>query len=463
MLPAPRRDTPIRASLIDSPSWRRLMLVLAAIAAAIAINGVVSAGADQGTVIEFTEPGAQVSESSGTHVITVVGTLDRSGSIAVDVRTVDGSAVAGADFVAVTQTLEVGEAATVHQISIEIVDDAIDEADETFVVALTSNMDHVLGQNSTHTVTILNDDVRTNRPPELDMIGKHSVAEGDILELTVTATDPDAEPVSLTITPELEPWASFVDHGDGTATLIARPGADDAGTYGPYTIIASDGSLTTTRPVVISVTDVADDPAPQPPQPITATQLTTGSASNTTSASTPAVSTAPGTLTIVAVTSTAGMDPAAVLRADGVAFSLLTAVATGDTAPRQLSVYQTTDAVNGPITINVAPDKNIRWSVTSFGSARVVQSSESSYAVTGDTTVATVTLDGFASPHHLTYATAFTQAQPRLEDGYSILASEGGEATLTAAWHDGEDRDPTWILDSSHWIMAALEIGPAGG
>ena len=55
-----------------------------------------------------------------------------------------------------------------------------------------------------------------NQAPTLDPIGDKTVAEGDSLAFSVTASDPDGPaPIVLTASP-LPPGASFTDNGDGT-------------------------------------------------------------------------------------------------------------------------------------------------------------------------------------------------------------------------------------------------------
>ena len=77
-----------------------------------------------------------------------------------------------------------------------------------------------------------------NHPPELDPIGDQTVDEGDTLVVPVSASDPDGDPIALSAS-GLPPFASFVDHANGTGTLTIAPGIGDAGVYPGVTITAA--------------------------------------------------------------------------------------------------------------------------------------------------------------------------------------------------------------------------------
>jgi hypothetical protein len=80
-----------------------------------------------------------------------------------------------------------------------------------------------------------------NRPPELSPVGNRSTVEGTLLQFSVTATDPDGDPLALS-TSTLPPGASFTDNGDGTGQFSWTP---DLGTVGSYTVtftVTDDGN-----------------------------------------------------------------------------------------------------------------------------------------------------------------------------------------------------------------------------
>jgi len=93
-----------------------------------------------------------------------------------------------------------------------------------------------------------------NSPPLLDAIGDQTVAEGDTLDVGITATDDDGDPLTFTISGEPE-FATFTDNGDDTATLSLTPGFDDAGTYPGVTVTVSDSLDTDSETFTITISD----------------------------------------------------------------------------------------------------------------------------------------------------------------------------------------------------------------
>lgn len=96
--------------------------------------------------------------------------------------------------------------------------------------------------------------------PVLSPIGPRSVEEGELLQFSVTANDPDDAAPDLGV--DVLPFgASFIDNGNGTGTFTWTP-AVGAATNSPYfvTFEASDGSFTDTETVEISVTEANEAP-----------------------------------------------------------------------------------------------------------------------------------------------------------------------------------------------------------
>jgi HYR domain/Bacterial Ig domain/Bacterial cadherin-like domain len=84
------------------------------------------------------------------------------------------------------------------------------------VVAGTGN------DSETFTITVTD----TNRPPVLDPIGPITVEDGFVRVVTITANDPDGDPLTITAG-VMPPFMSLVDNGDGTATLTLSPAPSD--------------------------------------------------------------------------------------------------------------------------------------------------------------------------------------------------------------------------------------------
>ncbi len=105
-----------------------------------------------------------------------------------------------------------------------------------------------------------------NRAPALAPINDTSVFEAAVLDLPVSATDPDGDALTITAS-TLPPFAQLTDHGNGTATLRLAPGYADAGAY-PVTLTASDGALSSSQEFTLTVTDLNRPPTVSS-QPVT--------------------------------------------------------------------------------------------------------------------------------------------------------------------------------------------------
>ena len=104
-----------------------------------------------------------------------------------------------------------------------------------------------------------------NHPPALEGIGDETMEEGERLILSVVASDPDGD--ALTVSARMahgDPLsvigATFTDHGDGTGTFAWTPGVDQAGEY-LITFGVSDGELGASETITIMVLGVPQPPA----------------------------------------------------------------------------------------------------------------------------------------------------------------------------------------------------------
>ncbi|HND23400.1 MAG TPA: putative Ig domain-containing protein, partial [Rhodocyclaceae bacterium] len=69
-----------------------------------------------------------------------------------------------------------------------------------------------------------------NRAPEMAEIPTQTVQRDAVFELPVTATDPDGNPLTLTVK-GLPAFATFTDNGDGTGRFVIAPHSGDRGDY----------------------------------------------------------------------------------------------------------------------------------------------------------------------------------------------------------------------------------------
>jgi PKD repeat protein len=117
--------------------------------------------------------------------------------------------------------------------------------------------DGTLTDSKSTTITVAN----TNRAPVTTAVGDKTVAENQLLQFNVTASDPDGTVPTLTAQ-TLPTGATFVDNGNGTGTFTWTPDFNAAATL-PYTVtfIASDGTLTDSKSSTITVTNTNRAPA----------------------------------------------------------------------------------------------------------------------------------------------------------------------------------------------------------
>lgn len=81
-----------------------------------------------------------------------------------------------------------------------------------------------------------------NNPPQLQPIEDQGVVAGQILEVEISATDPDGDAITLTVN-NLPAFGSFIDHGDGSGTITFAPTIGDVGAYPNIEVIAADDGI----------------------------------------------------------------------------------------------------------------------------------------------------------------------------------------------------------------------------
>lgn len=115
-------------------------------------------GAQPGT-LALSDAAYSVDEGVPTLTVTVTRTGGTSGDVSLDFATLDGSATAGADYVAVSGTLDLADGEASGAIQIDLLDDSLIEADETFSLELSNPIGADLGAPASAVITILDDDL----------------------------------------------------------------------------------------------------------------------------------------------------------------------------------------------------------------------------------------------------------------------------------------------------------------
>ena len=125
-------------------------------AAETALRAAVGSGAPGS--LQFAAEQYSTAEEAGTLSVVVTRSGGSTGVVTVDYHTVDGTAVAGFDYVAASGTLSFAEGETTRSFPLTLIDDSLPEPDETLQVVLT-NAGSSLGWPDTAVVTITDGDV----------------------------------------------------------------------------------------------------------------------------------------------------------------------------------------------------------------------------------------------------------------------------------------------------------------
>ncbi len=145
---------------------------------------------------------SSASEGAGQMVFTVTRFLPSSDTATVVYSTVDGTAIAGQDYTAQTGTLTFDAANTVRYVTVPVINDTIDEPDETFSLVLSSPQGAKISASAA-TGTILDDD----NPPSVSVSGG-SASEGDGVVFNISLSSISGKTVTV----------AYATTGTGTAT-----------------------------------------------------------------------------------------------------------------------------------------------------------------------------------------------------------------------------------------------------
>jgi hypothetical protein len=121
------------------------------------VGGLAVGAAPAGT-INFQSATFAGSETGGTVAVTLLRTGGAAGALAVTLNVTGGSATAVADFTPGPYTVTFPDGATQATLNIPIVNDRVQDPDETFTLALSGATAGAVGAQATATVTIADDD-----------------------------------------------------------------------------------------------------------------------------------------------------------------------------------------------------------------------------------------------------------------------------------------------------------------
>ena len=175
-------------------------------------------------ILQFSSADYTINENGAFATVFVVRTGGSSGAVTVDYSTSDGTALSAADYVTSAGTLSFADGDTVKSFDIPILDDPLDENDETVQLSLSGPTGGALvsGQ-STASLTILDDDA----PPTLS-IDDLSVTEGNTgttnAVFTVSLSKPSIETTTIRFTTAPGTATSGGDFAPAVGTLTFNAG-----------------------------------------------------------------------------------------------------------------------------------------------------------------------------------------------------------------------------------------------
>ena len=196
-------------------------------------NAVLSAEEDEGTatIIDNDAPtlsidDVTVDEGDEIAVFVVLLSVPSERTVTVDYRTVDGTAVTVSDYTATDGTLTFGPGETEKTIPVAVIDDALDEPDETFTVTLSVLRNATLADGEG--VGNITDDDYPAVTVSYGMVS-YTVPEGDFIEVTVVLSAPPERSVVIPLTHMPGGGAIEADYSGIPESVTFKPVRDATG------------------------------------------------------------------------------------------------------------------------------------------------------------------------------------------------------------------------------------------
>jgi hypothetical protein len=236
---------------------------------------------DAARAVEVSVGDTAVAETTGNATVPITLSAQASGPVTVGVSTDPGTATAGNDYTATTTSVTIPAGATGTTVNVPVLDDSLDEPDETFTVRLTSATGATV-RDAEGTVTVTDDDIEPTVSVEDARIGEGTGSTSTAARLTVrldgassravsvpysvtqgTATSADADLSSGTVTFQAEATtaqitvpvlADALDEDDETLTVTLGTPTGATVSRGAATLtIADDDAEPTVRVADVSV------------------------------------------------------------------------------------------------------------------------------------------------------------------------------------------------------------------
>ncbi len=237
------------------------------------VGATLADGVGEGTILNDDEEASRirlagappVAENAGSVAVSLERFAGATRAARVTITAVGGSATAGEDFIASSRTVSWAAGETGRKLfELEILDDSLEEDDETVILRLSSPVDSLLVDPAELTLVITDDDT----PMTLEPTGEVEVSAGtgEEVELSVRATRDDGAPVEgATVIWSVEGDAELLDgertptDGEGLAAQRLKLGSR----AGEVVVTASIGGIDDSVDFMVTVesalADVVDE------------------------------------------------------------------------------------------------------------------------------------------------------------------------------------------------------------
>ncbi|MGH9154935.1 MAG: Calx-beta domain-containing protein [Acidimicrobiales bacterium] len=184
-------------------------------------QGQVTIRNDDGSSPRLSIGDVTVTEDDTTAVFTVGLSPVSSQAVSVTFATADGTASAGADYVATTGTLTIPPGASSGTVAVPVLEDSVPEADETFLVNLSAAGNATIADNQA-VGTITDDDTNI---PSLSIDDASLVEADQNCVFTVRLSAPSAQAVNVSFATANGGAVTPSDYTATSGTLVLPPGA----------------------------------------------------------------------------------------------------------------------------------------------------------------------------------------------------------------------------------------------
>ena len=192
--------------------------------------------------VGFSQATSSISEAGSTAVITVTVSDEHRFPIRVAYATSNGTATAGSDYTPISGTLTFPPDQLSHTISIPILNDTLDESNETVNLTLSTPISATLSTTSILALSIVDDDA----PPTVQFSAAALTVDEGVGTAMITATLSSSSALTVTV-----PYA--------TTTGTATAGSDYTATSGTLTFAPNQTSQTIRLPIVDDTLDEVDE------------------------------------------------------------------------------------------------------------------------------------------------------------------------------------------------------------